>query len=415
MRLPNSAGLLAVSRLLATFLTLLTAPIVARSVGPEGRGAVSAALAAFALVPIVLAFGMPLNLRRLSLRESSDGYVRAARDITLTLFIPAVGIGYALGVTLFNSLDVFVQAVAVVGIASSPLTVSWMNDQSVLIAHRKFRCVAAIQLMQPLIYVVSIIFFWSFGRLNVGIVLVCYIAGSVATFAFASWCVPVSVRGHRSSRRDFLRGSGSFVGGAVAEAASNRLDQLLVLPLLGLYQAGLYSLAVTFSSLPMSFAHAVGAHYFSRYSEEENDQDSLVSESIRVILYLSFFVAGLLSLLCIVLVPFIFGRDFVPALPSIWISQAGSVLMCTSYVVSMVLVSRGSGRALTAAQISAVVASTSALLLIAPWKGAVGASLASSSGYLVLLVIVLYLAKVRMRDLFLRKEDVMRAVRIIKR
>jgi O-antigen/teichoic acid export membrane protein len=415
LRVPNSAGLVAVSRLLATLLTLSTAPVVARAVGPEGRGAVSAALAAFALVPIVLAFGMPLNLRRLSTSELGASFHRSARDLTLALFVPSSVVAYLLGITLFSSVDPLVQSVAAAGIAISPLSVSWMNDQSVLIAKRRFKRVAALQLMQPGVYVALIGSVWVLSTLNVASVLICYLIGSIATFVLGVLLVPLSVRGPRGSRRLFVRESLSFSGGAVAEAATNRLDQLLVVPLIGLYQSGLYSLAVTLSSLPMSFAHAIGAHYFSKYSEQGGSRQVLVDESVRVTLYISIVITGGLSIASIALVPVVFGQDFTPALNSVWVSQIGSVFMCVSYVGSMVLVSAGAGSKLTLAQLVSLVVSTAALFLIAPWRGAVGASLASLSGYLILAGVVLVLAGVKPSKMLPKKSDLRTSVRIFTR
>ena len=72
---------IALANVAASAIALITAPIIARSIGAAGRGETAAALAAFALVPIVLAIGMPIELRRVWATARADSLVRSFRDV----------------------------------------------------------------------------------------------------------------------------------------------------------------------------------------------------------------------------------------------------------------------------------------------------------------------------------------------
>lgn len=395
----DSAALVAGSRLLAMLLTLLTAPIVARAVGPEGRGAVATALAAFAIIPIVLALGMPLNLRRLSLGNQHEPSHRTSRDLTITMFVVSTFIAWALDVTLFSVLGREVQVVATVGVAISPLFISWLNDQSVLIGRRKFRRVAVLQIVQPVIYVTSISVLFVVGSLNAPLVLVCFLMGSFATFVVGVALTPTSLRGPRYPYRAFAKESLTFAGGSIAEAASNRLDQLIVVPLIGLYQAGLYAIAVTLSSIPMSLAHAISAHYFSRLGGSNEIRIRLNAESVRIAFMACFAFSAVICASAPVLVPLVFGDDFRPALPAVFVAQFGSVFMCVSYVSSMGLVAAGKGSRMTVSQVASAALGIGLLFWLGPALGSAGAALASTLSFVFLAMIVLLLNGVKPRSL----------------
>lgn len=403
----NSVSLIAISRVGATVLTLLSAPIIARAIGPAGRGETATALAAFALVPIIISLGVPLEIRRASVKGNDGPIIRAARDICLVLFIPAGFISALLCYFIFASMPQSVLLVAAVGVLAAPLTVSWLCDQSVLIARESYRGVAVMQLCQPLVYVILIFAAMVVNRISVAFVLSANLAGTVATFFLGLWLCRASLRGSRRNRRSVLRGGVRYSGSAIAEAASNRFDQLLILPLIGAYGAGLYSVAVTISAIPLSIGHALGAHFFNTTARASSDLlNSVSSFALRA----GFVASAAFSLaLCAVapfLVPLVFGQDFSASIPAVLVSQFGSVAMTTAYVGSMVLAAQGKGSLMTAAQLMSLVTGLIALYALAPRFGAVGASMASALGYVVLLTVVICALRVRLSALIPKVGDV---------
>lgn len=382
----ESPSLLVVGRLSATALAFLTAPIVARAIGPEGRGETAAAIALFTIVPIVLAIGVPLEVRRLAAIGQGAEALRAARIFCLGALPVSIAVGVIAYLTLFASFDSSARLVAAIGIAVCPLMMSWTCDLSVLIASGRFRGVMALQLVQPVTYLLFVIVFLLAGVLSTGTVLVANIAGTVSAFITGATLSRIPLRGVTYRLGGLLRGGVRFAGSSIAEAASSRLDQVIALPLIGAVQAGLYSVAVTVASIPLAVGQALGATYFPIIARTEPEERRVhKEEAVRVA------VAG--ALMCLPLIaigswlgiPILFGSEFFAAVPVAWISGLGTCALIVAYVCSMVLAAEGRGYRMTLAQLLALGVAILLLFLLAPRFGAVGAAAASTFGYFVLL------------------------------
>ena len=60
----DSPSAVALGRFLSMGFSLLTAPLIARSLGVEGRGYVAGMLALIAVAPVMVGLGVPLAVRR---------------------------------------------------------------------------------------------------------------------------------------------------------------------------------------------------------------------------------------------------------------------------------------------------------------------------------------------------------------
>ncbi|MGX7724527.1 oligosaccharide flippase family protein [Rhodococcus sp. 5G237] len=411
----NSVSLIALSRIVAMFLTLITAPVIARALGPEGRGEAATALAAFALVPILVSLGVPLEVRRASVKGDWSRIIRASRDLSVMMFVPSGLIAFLLSVFIFRSMSSEAALVAFTGALCAPLTVSWLCDQSALIALSRYRAVAAIQVAQSIVYVLLVALAFAFSVLSVPVVLCANILGSLVTCGLGIYLTRVTFLGPRASRRSLLAGGIKYAGSGIAEAASNRLDQLLVLPLIGAYGAGLYSVAVTISSIPLSVGHALGAHFFNESAKAEaKDLSGLSGFGLRSGFLASFMVSLSLGVLSPFVVPLVFGAEFSGSIPVVVVSLIGSVAMTTAYVGSMMLAARGRGGMMTSSQVVSLVVGLCGLYLLAPRLGAPGVAFASTIAYFSLLVIVLLALRIRGSDLLLRRSDFVQLVRVLK-
>lgn len=412
--LGNSVSLVAISRIVSMGLTLMTAPIIARAIAPVGRGETATAIAAITIVPIFVGFGLPLEIRRRAATRDSRSSVRAARDVCAVLFLPSALISLILFFTVFSSMPHAVAITASVGVGLAPLSVSWLCDQSVMIGRGNFRAVALIQLAQPVMYVLIVSVGFLVGVITVQYVIVANLAGVFLAFVVGLCVCRASFLGARDSRKSVVGGGVKYAGSSIVEASANRLDQILVLPLIGSFGSGLYSIAVTVSSIPLSIGHALGAHFFNLSARQEPSARSVGGEAIRSsIVLVSIFVA-IIALTVPFLVPVIFGPDFEGAVPSVLVSLVGSLFMTIAYVGSMVLAGAGRGRTMTYAQLGCLIVGISLLYIFAPIWGALGASVASALGYFVLLVIIIVSLKVRLLEMVPRMVDVRNAMGVLR-
>jgi O-antigen/teichoic acid export membrane protein len=386
----DSPFLITVANFAALGMALVTAPVVARALGPEGRGETTAALAAFAIVPIVLAVGIPLEIRWQAARGNADAAVRASRDLWLMCIPPAALIALSLDHLVFSGLEQSARWAAFIGVALAPISMSWASDISLLIARGHYRGVMVIRLIQPVVFLFGALLLWAADALTVTLVLALNVLATAIT-ATVSWRLAgVRLRGARSSYRELLRGGVKYAGSSIAETASNRLDQVLVLPLLGAFGAGLYSVAVTIGTLPLAVGHALGATYFrSVAASGPEDRTNIVAEGVRATSSLAILVCVGLALLTPPAIGILFGGDFSDAVKPTWIVLVGSVGLTVGYVCSMMLAAQGHGARMTIAQLASLAAAVVLLYCLGPIFGVLGASVASSLSYAVLLAVLL--------------------------
>lgn len=412
----GSPSLIIIGRLGASALALVSAPIVARAIGPEGRGETAAALALFLIVPVALGMGIPLEVRRQAATSDGHAVIRTGRTFVTLSVAGSVAIAALSYLTIFADFSTGARMTATVGIALAPLTTSWSLDVSVLVAHRRYSAVLIMQILQPAVYVGLVVLLWTIGLAMVATVIMASIAGTAATFAAGLILVRVPLRGQRVGMKILIQRGFSFFGSAIAEAASNRADQILALPLIGAYQAGLYSVAATIGSIPLAIGQALGASYFTPIAQTEGiRRREIQSESIRAAMAAAVMATPVIAAIAWATIPLVFGDAFAPSILPTMLALIGSAGLLIGYVASMGLAAEGRGVRMTIAQVTSVIVGIGALSVLGPALGAVGAAVASTVGYLALLVASLALLQIRACDLVPRPRDFGATVKRLKR
>lgn len=402
----DSPSLLVIGRLGAAGLGLISAPIVARSIGPDGRGQTAAAIALFYLVPILLSIGIPLEVRRISALSDGKSGLRASRLLSVAALPATSLLAIALGSTLFSGFDTASQRMAVIGVALSPMMMSWSCDVSMLVAHGRYRAVMFMQIAQPGIYVLIIGGLWIMGLATTATVLAASIVGTGTTFLVGLWLTKTSVRGEYYSLTLLLKGGLRFAGSSIAGAASSRLDQVLVLPLIGAFQSGIYSVGVTVASIPLSLGQALGASYFTPIARaDESSRLKLQAAATRSALAMAAMSFPPMCIAIIVGVPVLFGNDFLEAVPVAMICLIGTMAMLCAHVCSMALAAVGRGIIMSIAQFISLGVAVTLLYVLGPTLGSIGAAIASSLSYVLLLVTLIIAIGVPASSLIPRRVD----------
>lgn len=384
----NSPALLLLGRLGASGLALLSAPIVARSIGPEGRGETAAAIALFALIPVFLGLGLPFEIRRLVAHDGHTSSIRSARRLVAWTTLIAVPVALICSFTIFGSFDTDARLAATVGVGLTPLTLCWICDVNALVARRDFLGIVALQLLQPLTYLIAVLALWLLDAATTGSVIWGYVGSNFISFSFGLWRIRSPQRGLSLPPRTLMKGSLRFAGGSLAETASNRLDQVIALPVLGAAQAGFYSVAVTVGLAPLAIAQAIGAAAFSDIVQSEGPRRlRLINESIRQVSSLSFVSSLLLSLLGPFLVVLLFGEAFDGAESAIRVVALACMLASISLQASSILVALGKGTKLAISQAVSLGVGIGLLLILGPISGALGAATASLIGFATLAIL----------------------------
>lgn len=392
-RLFDTPAGISVGRLTTQSLSLITAPVIAHAIGASGRGLTAAALAAVTITGVAIGLGVPLAVRRRAVDESERAdAIRSARLLAWCAVIPSGSIGLALAFTLLNGLDPLAKIAFVLAMSLSGLTVSWVIDTNVLVADRKFFRILWVGSIQTVAYFIVVVALWLTGLLTVAAVLFAYAAGTLAAFALGRYWV--RARGGRASQVRSLLGEGLRLWGSqAAEIASARLDQLLVLPIIGAAPTGLYSVAATIGSLPVSIGLAMGTSAFRGFVLDRSIDK--VRAAVRMAVAIAFTLSAVLALASIWGIPLVFGEEFRGSVPLAFVTLVGGVAVTGNYVCSMALVALQRGGRMTIVQLVGLSAGLALLVPAGLLWGAMGAAIASTLGYFVTFIGALLVLGIR--------------------
>jgi len=403
--------------------SLATGPLLARSLGPDQRGYLSAILAPIAFVPLVGLFGLASSAAYLVARREIGE--RAAVWIFGALGVCAGSIGAAILWQISHilipgseSASRVLQAVALTLVPSMGLAAI----RGVRAGAGRYDLIARER--------------WIAGltRLIVYIVLA---AGGVLTVATASWShflalmlgqvillvglhwpsPPNSTEVYPTLRKAVPFGLRTWIG-EVSATVSARFDQVVMLPLAGPRQLGYYAVAVSVAEVPQML---FGDLRLLMVSEGAYSQRLESIERASRLALVTLTVFGLvISVLSVPLVPAVFGDEFRPVVKLIAVLLIGTVFSGTNYMLSSGLVALGNpGKASTCTGIGGLISAAGVFLVIPQW-GALGASVLSVGAYsITTLCLVVVYTKFHhssfSRMLFPRFQDIRSLSRLLKR
>ena len=409
----NSATSVLLSRALSVAVAVGSLPLIARGLGPHGRGETASALAYIQLLPIVLSLGLPSQVRRdyAAVDDSSrDMSLRVARMWACIAGSVSIVLTWAATRTVFESLgSSATTSILVTAPLCTATGIAWLCDANALVgAGRTFQY--AVVLAVPSVAQGALIASLSiFGALTVPNIiwtqLVSYFLTAMASHALVG---PLRSRFHVTPARKVLASSSQYAGSRLAEALSYRLDQTLVLPILGASSAGIYSVAATVALLPLAVGQSVASATFSQIVGVPRDRQSF-DRDVSTLLAATRISGALACLgtaaLSPLIVPLALGDAFRAAVFPIWIGVLGSYFLVMGQAVMSLLIRSARGWRMTGAQIAGLSVGTCLLFVLGPLLGAAGASFASATGYFLTLVLMMRPAGVRLLDLIVRPAD----------
>lgn len=411
LQLVNTPVMMAFGRFGAMFLAMVSAPIIARSLGPQGRGVTAAALAVFVVMPVLLGLGVPLAVRRrVSVREGSRAdLVRTGRAYAALTFIPAVLIAIPIEVLLLPGLNLAERCAYYLSMGLVPLTVSWSIDANVLVVAKEYRRVGILSILQAALSTSLIVIIRLLGHLDVSSVLYAFLAGNITAFIFGQ--VWVRDRGGRvTDLIGLVKEGGALAGGLISDVSSKRLDQVVALPLMGASGAGLYSVAVTMGSLAAPVVESLGN---SAFKDLTNGDHRGTVQTIRYAAALSVMSAAGLAVVSWCVVPLVFGQAFNDSRMVALITVASSMFSGVGYVTAMALAAQRHGERMTFAQVTGLVVGLGLMIPAGSMWGPAGAACAMGLGSSTSLLISLSSLRVSPFAALPRPRDFFTSVRLL--
>jgi O-antigen/teichoic acid export membrane protein len=371
----------AAGNLAIPFSAVVTAPILAQVLGVEGRGELAAVTAPLILLTIAGTFGIP---------EAVNHYVAAARAslrAALVRSTPLILLAGVLCTILTLLLAPFLsggdeEITALIRITSTAILPSVMVGllRGAASGLHLWRLVNGERYINASVRIVGIYGFATAGMLDVPIAtMVTAAAPIIGGFAY------VSLRAHSTSpspasvpRRTILSYGLRIWVGALSGILLVRLDQVLITPLSGVAELGLYAVAVNVADVILIANSAVRDVTFS--SESTKATPRRLYKSARVSLLASLLIGAATALTVPAWLPVIFGADFADAVPVTELLILAAVVGVPGSIAGAGLSARGRPGLRSASLLIACLVNIAAVLLLVPSLGAMGAALATLVG-----------------------------------
>jgi len=387
---------------LVQLLGFANAVLIARLLGPEGRGE----LAAVILYPMLLYTVGGIALNDAVVYRAATGKVAPERLLP-SIAALSIGIGVALGAAglllfpiLYRHYPPEVLRTASVYLTVVPVGLLVLHLASVFHGMLDYATWNLLRLLTTVITVAAVGALFLVGTASVFQVAMAYLGGFAAAAVLAlvlaarrGWLARAPAAGEIGA---LLRFALPLELGVVVQMANDRLDQVLIANLLPPVELGLYVAALaiaTIASVPAGTLANVGYPRIAAAAVGEG-AGPIVERYLRVSLGLALPIAILLWAAAPYIVPLFYGEAFAPAVPILRWLVIGTVGLSARAMLTQAVKAAGHPGAVLRVETAGLLLNAAALAALLPLFGAVGAAI----GYaLVQWAITVHLALVARR------------------
>jgi O-antigen/teichoic acid export membrane protein len=383
-----SAGALAMS--------LGTGVLLARSLGPAGRGETAALLAAPQVVGWLFLLGSTQTVSYFRAREPehAPALLGTWLALTLPLGLAAIAAGELLAPVLLGAQTDATLALARLFLLTAALTLVTETTLGFVLGAEHFALFNVLKVASPALVAAAYALAWATGHLTVAFAVW---ANAAATALLIAGTLVFLIRRHGIARPDAALARRTAWYGVKAHSTNvsflltARLDLLLLPAFVGAHAVGLYSVATNVSWIVFALAGSIASIALpiaARQGRAGGAADT-IARSLRATLAVAVVLAALIAVLAPVAVRAVFGPEFAGAVVPLRILLPGSVL----YAAALVLVSGlyAANRPFTAACVQGIGLVTTVIGLLAFLRagGIVAAAWVSTASYLTVFVFAL--------------------------
>ena len=387
--LVSSASLTLATRIAAFGFSLITNIILARSLGPDGRGIYAVAVLVPAIVSLLAQLGIgPANVYFVS-KRILDPDELVGHSLALALLLGTLCLGILLGYALLTgarSLFGIEATYIIVTALSLPFSLFTAFLQGLLQGVERFAHYNAVLLVQyaspALCLFVALVIVRAGAMGAVASWTAAAIITALAALYSATTVARISVRLRRSTLSQLLRfGMISYLG-SVTSFVNYRFDVLIVNLFAGTRQVGLYAVGTGLAEVVWYLANAAGIVLAPRVASTRGEEgDRITAMVCRVVTLLAIVFGGLLAVAAPFVVVLFFGEAFAESAWAVWLLLPGIITFSVARVLSMYLLGRNRLRVDMVASIVGLVVTLALDLILIPRYGFRGAAVASTIAY----------------------------------
>jgi O-antigen/teichoic acid export membrane protein len=379
-------------------MSLATNVILARSLGPTGRGTYAIAVLVPTILALVANLGIgPANVYHVS-RGSLDKKHLVASSLAAAVIVGLVA--YALLVLVVASLGGrTLMGVApgylLIGGLSIPFALAAAFMQGVLHGERRFVDLNIVMLSQTFSFAVLLIIalFAPVDRLAASVAAwtASTVLSGLLAVAFVRQKTPLSLAIDLPTMRAILRyGSLTYLG-TLTSFVNYRFDLLLVSVFSGATQVGLYAVGAGLAEIIWFLPNSVYIALAPRVAAvPEEESSKLSAQASRSVLVLAAGAAIVMAAVAPLAIFIFFGSAFAQSVAAVWLLLPGIVTFSGWKIMSCYLLGRNLLKQdLVAATVAMIVTLALDLALI-PNYGYRGAAVASSIAYSIAMLVDLY-------------------------
>jgi O-antigen/teichoic acid export membrane protein len=385
------------TQIIVVILGTGVAIIIARVLGPEGKGAYSLIILVPSLLALVGNLGIGIANIYFGGSRKHDWTELAANSLVL-----AGSLGVLLAAGFLAYLHIFQPSFLkdiepeclVLAVLVVPLSLLAMYFTSILLGQNRIKEYNLVNLAQAgalLILVLLLLLAIKGGLFGT---IVAWASATVVATIFAILLVrrTTNIRWsfHRQVFKDSVKFGGKVYLGNAIQFLNYRLDMLLVAFFMNITFVGYYSISVALVEALWYFPGAVGTVIVARTpGMKAEDANRSTPRICRNTFFITILAALVLFALSKYVITLFFGAAFLPAVQPLWVLLPGAVALGGAKVLSYEITGRGKPMInIVASGISLAVNIPLNLFLI-PRMGISGAALASTISYSLTAVVVL--------------------------
>ncbi|MFC7788629.1 oligosaccharide flippase family protein [Microbacterium sp. MAHUQ-60] len=386
--------MVAIGNLAAPAAAFVSAPILAHALGVDGRGEVAAGTAMLLLGTAIGTLGISdAATYFVASRTASPGAVlkRGTWYLAGSGLLLTVLSGILAPVLAAHDPEL-TNVIRIAGLAITP-TLMLGALRGVAQGMQQWALVNAEKYLTAVFRVVPLLVLLVLDALT-PLTAVVVLAGApiIGGLAYFRLLMPPRLRGFPLEERPPLIRYGLHVWiGSLSGIVLSRVDQTLMTPLAGVYELGLYAVAVNLADLLLIGQSALGQVLFSVDAGERKNERLYLGARLSVAV--SAVLALGLGIPAVFWVRMLFGPEFEPAVLAVWILLLAHVIGAAGSVAGVATSARGRPALRSTAIAVAALVNLALLVALVPTLGAIGAAVATLCGSGVGTVLNLYFAR----------------------
>jgi O-antigen/teichoic acid export membrane protein len=372
----------------AVIFMAATGVVVARSLGPNGKGIVATLSYFIALLGPLSTLGLgdasiiQLGQRRVVLREAVSAMLGFLPLFSITGAMALLGISFL----QFRSDWESVRAAAIVAAVAVPILASARLFAAVADSQRQIVFTSAVHVLISAVTALSTLLLVFVFRLEIlGATLALLLGSAAGLMALVLLLKRLGVRFRPRWQPRYLvpalRLGVPIQVSHLLAALSTRIDLVILYLLAGKAAAGHYSVALTLGLLVTFAPYALSVASFPPLASLDDRQARSLTTRLSRITAAAALVSGLILLLLIPIVtPLLYGPGFKPSVAPALILLMGGVLSSEQWVLSRIAAARGNVGLFVRSYVTSLLIMVAFDFLLIPAYGTIGAAWASIIG-----------------------------------